>query len=189
MHAAEARRFLEARGEPEAAGPDVAAQHLVKTWFKEPGTAGVEQRHLVGIDVDAEHLVPDLRHARGVRRAQMPAPDHRQPHTSDGKGGGWTGGFRMVNVTRRDVVGCRSAARTGNRLVEYCCQFLVELRERVPQCAFHCPVRAGAEVSGEGERRLRQQLPEVPAAEPEPQLSLIHISEPTRLGMISYAVF
>src|SRR5450756_3221725 len=35
----------------------------------------------------------------------------------------------------------------------------------------------------------RQRLRDVPRRQPAQGLSLIHISEPTRLGMISYAVF
>jgi hypothetical protein len=167
---AEGRRLDKARGEPEPAGPNMAGKHLVETGFEEPGAPGVEQRDLVRVDIDAEHLVPDLGHACGVRRAQMPAPDHRQPHPLDGKREGWPGGFRIMNVARRDVVKRRS--KPGLRhgpVAEYRDKLLVELRERAPQRALKCLVRARAEVAGEGQCRPRAQIPEVLAAELEPQ--------------------
>ena len=70
----------------------------------------LQQRHLVRFDVDAEHLVPELGHARGVRGTQVPASDHRQPHASDGTGAAWMRGFGVVNGTGRAAVGRLSPA-------------------------------------------------------------------------------
>src|SRR5665648_1130808 len=51
------------------------------------------------------------------------------------------------------------------------------IRNRIDQLGVSEPV-----IQRQGENRILIQLPGV-------ELSLIHISEPTRLGMISYAVF
>ena len=58
----------------------MASEHLVEPGLEEPGPAGVQQVDLVFVDVDAEHVMTDLGHARGMRGAEMPAPDHGQPH-------------------------------------------------------------------------------------------------------------
>ncbi len=102
VHGAEPRRLLEAGREPEPPRLDVARQQVVEAGLEEPGAAGAQQRHLVRVDVDAEHLMPELGHARGVRRTEVPAPDHRQPHASEGTRAAWTGGFGVMNAAHRD---------------------------------------------------------------------------------------
>jgi hypothetical protein len=54
-------------------------------------------------------------------------------------------------------------------VAEYRGKFLVELRECAPQRALKRLVRAGAEMAGKGQCRLREQIPEVLVAELEPQ--------------------
>src|SRR5450759_3438949 len=59
-------------------------------------------------------------------------------------------------------------------------------RRRAPWIAtdrYRCPLTGGLCVGGTGRERV------APGIQMRGRLSLIHISEPTRLGMISYAVF
>src|SRR6202050_910362 len=118
VHGAEARGLLEAGREPEPPRLGVSRQQTVEVRLEEPGAAGPQQRHLVRVDVDAEHLVPELGHARGVRGTEVPASDHRQPHASEGTRAAWTGGFRVMNAAHRDVVG--QPGKRGGPLAEKC---------------------------------------------------------------------
>jgi hypothetical protein len=80
MHGAETGRLFEARAEPQPAASCVPGQRLVEPGFHEPGAAVVKQFDLALVGVDAEHIVADLGHAGSVGGAQVPAPDHGQPH-------------------------------------------------------------------------------------------------------------
>src|SRR5450759_3532267 len=58
-----------------------------------------------------------------------------------------------------------------------------------PKPAIHAAKRPAVQVVRHVPLPRKRPLPAAGASAPVPSLSLIHISEPTRLGMISYAVF
>src|SRR6202012_3248779 len=62
-------------GEPEAAGVEVLPQQRLKPWLEERCLAARGLGELLGIDVDGEHLMPEVRHADRVGEAQVPRAD------------------------------------------------------------------------------------------------------------------
>lgn len=111
--------------------------------------------------------MPELGHARGVRRTQVPASDHRQPHASEGTRAAWTGGFGVVNAAHRDVVG--QPGKRGGPLAEKVRRgpiaenhrkFGVKLGECGAKGTLAGRVGAAPEVAGDGERSMREKISE-----------------------------
>ena len=76
---AEVRDLLERRGEAQPPRLDVLAQHRLEARLVERQPGLLQRRHPGLVDVDAEHVVPELRHARSMGRPQVSAPDDRDP--------------------------------------------------------------------------------------------------------------
>jgi hypothetical protein len=80
MDIAEGPRFGERIREPEAASLEVLAQQRLETRLKERSLALGGHGHLVLIHVEREDVVAEVRHADGVREAEVTGADHGQPH-------------------------------------------------------------------------------------------------------------
>ncbi len=76
-----ARRSGEVGGEGQATGVRGLAQQLGQPRLEEGGVGPGQRRDAVGVDVDPHDLVTQPHHARRVDRAEVAAPDDRDPHT------------------------------------------------------------------------------------------------------------
>ena len=112
--------LLDVGGEPQPAGGEVARAAARRGRARGSAPAGVQLRDLVGVDVEAEHLVAELREADGVRRAQVAGAEEghrgrararRRGHRRDGR--------RRLGVGVRDRHACllRSHWRRSSRRV------------------------------------------------------------------------
>ena len=70
----------EVGGELEAPARERRAQQVGEAGLEERHAARGEQLDLRGVDVDADHVVPELGHAGRVHRAEVAAADHRKLH-------------------------------------------------------------------------------------------------------------
>ena len=71
-------------------------QQVVETGLEEGSAAGREQGDLVGVGVDADHLVAELGHAGRVDSTQVAASDHRQLHVNEPSRPRLTGGDQSL---------------------------------------------------------------------------------------------
>src|ERR1700694_4038373 len=71
VHIGELGGFVVVGGETQPTGGEVVAQHLSQARFVERNVSGGEFGDLAGIDVDADHVVPEFGHTGGVRRAEI----------------------------------------------------------------------------------------------------------------------
>jgi hypothetical protein len=69
----------ERQGEPEPAGVQVLPQQRFQAGFEERGLAPCGLRDLVRVDVDRQHLVPEVRQADGVGEPEVSGPDDGDP--------------------------------------------------------------------------------------------------------------
>ena len=69
----------ERHGEPEPAGFQVLPQQRFQAGFEERGLALRCLVDLLRVDVDRQHLVPEVRHADGVDEAEVSGPDDGDP--------------------------------------------------------------------------------------------------------------
>jgi hypothetical protein len=75
-------RVEDGRAEAQSAGRDVPAQQVGLSRLVERHPAGRQDPDLGLVGVDADHVVADLGHRRGVGRAEVARPDHRHPHAA-----------------------------------------------------------------------------------------------------------
>ena len=79
MDVAERADFGDRHGEPEPAGVQVLPQQRFQAGFEERGLAAGGLRDLLCVDVDGQHLVPEVRQADGVGKPEVSGPDHGDP--------------------------------------------------------------------------------------------------------------
>mgnify|MGYP006277316663 CR=1 FL=1 len=76
VHVTPAARLREIGGEPQPTGRDVAIEHLIQAGLVERHPSRIQDRHLLGIDVNPDNLEPEFGHARRMRRTEVPRPNH-----------------------------------------------------------------------------------------------------------------
>ena len=67
-------------GEAQSPGVEVAAEDVGEPGFEERDVAGLQAFDLLWVDVDTDDVVAEFGHAGRVRRAEVPATDHRELH-------------------------------------------------------------------------------------------------------------
>ena len=82
MHVGEVGGLVVVGGEAQPAGSEVVAQHLSQTGLVERDVAGRELGDLAGIDVDADHVVPEFGHSGGMCRAEIARAEDGASHTA-----------------------------------------------------------------------------------------------------------
>src|SRR4051794_25876541 len=82
MHVGEVRRLVVFGGEAQPVSSHVVAQHLSQTGLVKRDVTRGELGYLPGIDVDADHVVPEFGHPGGVRRAEIAHAEYGASHTA-----------------------------------------------------------------------------------------------------------
>jgi hypothetical protein len=78
MHVTELADVLLRGGEPQPARLQALPQQRFEPGLEERHLAGGYPRDTLVIGVDRQHVVPEVRHAGGVRQAEVSDSDHRQ---------------------------------------------------------------------------------------------------------------
>ena len=80
VHVGKGGGFVVVGGEVQAAGCDVALEHLGKPRLEKRHLRMLQRLDFGFIHVNAQHLVAQLRHARSMRRAEVTSANHSHPH-------------------------------------------------------------------------------------------------------------
>ena len=83
VHLAERARLGERGAEPQPAGRELFDEQLLEAGLVERHLAPLQPVDLGGVDVDAEHLVPEFAHGHRVRRAQIAGTDDNNLHDGE----------------------------------------------------------------------------------------------------------
>ena len=86
----------------QAAGGHIPAHHRFEARFVDRHAAAVEDRDLARIDIEAQHVVADLRETGAGDEADVTGPDHRDLHAAETPG---LASDALIARKRRDRIG------------------------------------------------------------------------------------
>jgi hypothetical protein len=75
-----AHRFRHVGGKPQAAGSRIAPHQRFESRFVNRYATGVQQLHLVFIEIEAEHVVAEVRETRARDQSHVAGADDRDLH-------------------------------------------------------------------------------------------------------------